>query len=269
MSKRSLTWSFFVALVVLYASLFSHVDRVKEQGEHDLQPLAPKAFYDATGYLKQLSAEIVFIKTKLFLGSDPNADRRQKNMPVLSAYFKQVAVMHPLLSDTYYMAESALSWVSPEYAARANDILKIGIQSHQDVYLFPFFMGFNYFYHLHEPEEGAKWLKRASEYEGAPKWFAHFASILAARGGNISGGLAWLRMMLSTADDENEKKRYVADIAEYEKAMLVLKAIERYKAKLKRAPEKLEDLVPEFLDALPAMTGRFSLDYKQGKLFLR
>ncbi len=269
MNKRSLAWPFFVAVVVLYAFLFNHVDRVKEQGGHDLQPLAPKAFYDATGYFKQLSAEILFIKTKLFLGSDPNADRRQKNMPVLSAYFKQVAVMHPLLSDTYYMAESALAWVSPDYAIRANEILKIGIQSHKGAYFLPFFMGFNYFYHLQEPEEGAKWLKRASEYEGSPKWFAHFASILTARGGNISGGLVWLRMMLSTADDENEKQRYVGDIAEYEKAMLVLEAIEDYKAKKKRAPKKLEDLVPEFLEALPPMAGHFSLDYHQGKLSLR
>jgi len=269
MNQRSSTWPFFMVLVVCYAVLFNHLDSVKEQGEHDLQPLAPKAFYDATGYLKQLSAEMLFIKTKLFLGSDPNADRRHKNMLVLSTYFKQVAVMHPLLSDTYYMAESALAWVAPEYATRANEILKIGIKSHKDIYLFPFFMGFNYFYYLHEPEEGAKWLMRASKYDGAPKWFAHFASILAARGGNISGGLAWLRMMLSTADDENEKKRYVADIAEYEKAMLVLEAIERYKAKLKRAPETLEDLVPEFLGALPSMKGRFSLDYQHGKLLLR
>jgi hypothetical protein len=259
---------FFIVLVI-YGFNFAHLDKVTAKGHEDLPPLAPSAFYDITGYLKQLTAEVLFIRTKVFLGGDVDSKRYKKNIPTLSDYYKQVADMHPYFLDTYFMTETTLAWVSPDSAKSANEILEVGAEYRDDTFLFPFFMGFNYFRHLNNPKQASHWLKKAAEFEGAPTWFGHLAAILDAKGGDISGGLIWLKAMARSTQEPSEKARYLADIKEYEKAMIVFNAIERYREKTGAILPNLESLIPEFLPRLPQMKMGFHLIYKDGELRLQ
>jgi hypothetical protein len=76
--------------------------------------------------------------------------------------------------------------------------------------------------------------------------------------------------MYASMEDGEEKERYAADIQEFEKAMVVQAALERYATKSGGVyPEKLSDLVPEELHMLPKFSDKFYLDYQPPQLFLK
>ena len=60
--------------------------------------------------------------------------------------------------------------------------------------------------------------------------------------------------MLKAEEDEGMRERYKKDIAEFEKAYTVQKAINEFRSKHGHMPEVLDDLIPEFLSALPDLS---------------
>ena len=65
--------------------------------------------------------------------------------------------------------------------------------------------------------------------------------------------------MLQGEQDETMKARYKRDIAAFEKAWAVQKAIFAYRKTHGRLPSTLDALVPEFLPSLPELGGDFLL----------
>jgi len=109
----------------------------------------------------------------------------------------------------------------------------------------------------------------ASRIEGAPRWLAHFAGVLAAEGGNIRTGLVWLKAMFASNKDEAERQRYEKEIKAFEQGLLVQTALEQYIHKLGRSPETLDDLVPDYIGQLPDFEHVYRLEYKRPNLSLK
>jgi len=256
------------ALIVVYGILFSAQETEQGRGIVTLTPVLPIALQRTLGYLRQFGAEMLYIKAAVFLGGRAAGTPPQTYADTLAEHFQTISQLHPKLLDTYYMGESSLSWINAEQARRANQILETGVRARPDEWVIPFFIGFNEFRYLNHPARAAGWLQQASEIKNAPPWLGHLSAILSARGGDILGGLAWLRAMKIAETDEATKKLYDMDIAEFEKAAYVLGAIAAYERIHGKPPLTLEALSPVFLKHLPKMHQGFVLDYKRPNLRL-
>ncbi len=229
----------------------------------------PYELHKAQGYLRQLAAELLYIKTVVFIGGREPGTDPESYAEQLANNFYIMANLHSKLQDIYYVCESTLSWINTGSARHANEVLDMGIQSLPDQWFIPFFAGFNHFRYLNEPTEASAYLRNASLINGAPIWIGHLSAMLAAQGGNIRTGLLWLKAMLATEEDETAKLRYMAAIADFEKATLVLQAIASYEKQHGAPPSSLQELVPEQFDHLPVVRDMFILDYVPPHLYLR
>ena len=251
----------FASIFLIYFSTFL----LQEQQIKFIQPqltqtLPAKVHKIAAGYMYQLWAEMLYIKTTVFLGGLKNPGQvDQESALGLAEHFQVISDLHPDFIDTYFMCESSLSSLGPEYARETNAVLEKGMRAKPDNWILPFFKGFNHFRYLDEPREAGAILYSASQLPGAPVWLGHLAGILSAEGGDIRAGLIWLKAMLVTEKDEAIKERYHKEIIIFQKAVRVLKAIEDYTNLFNHPPRILEDLVPQYISHLPKIEGGFIL----------
>lgn len=250
----------FFLLLFVYGMFFSLQEkRFSESSQQLSHPLPPVIQKAALGYLRQLGGEMQFIKASVFYGGvKPGRDPLEYAEP-LAQHFIAGAVLHPHFIDTYFLCQATLPYINDEYVVQANSVLSMGEKALPDNFVLPFFIGFNHFYHLKEPQDAARFLKIASEKPNGPTWLGHLASILAAEGGDIYGGLIWLKAMLSAEEDELMRERYQHSIAMFERAVTVQQAIDSYKKQQGNYPAKLSDLVPDILPALPEFDSPFRL----------
>lgn len=255
--------SFFCIFFLLYCLSFFLQEQFTQITPIKLShPLPTKVQKVALGYLKQLRAEIGFIKTNIFLGgTEPGRDPLTYATSLAHNFFT-ITELHPLFLDTYFLCQSSLPYINDENAQKANKIHEKGIKALPENWVLPFFVGFNHFYYLNNPQKASEILYHASYLPEAPqKPLQSLASILAAEGGNIYGGLLWLKGMLATEKDETMRERYKKRITIFEQAVVVQKAIERYKKQYNHYPLSLDALTPEILKSLPELSPPFSLSW--------
>jgi hypothetical protein len=261
--------SFLLAFLALYG--FSFIAQERNFSGAPLQlghPLPPTLQKIALGYLKQLGGEVQFIKASVFNGGLEGGRDPLEYAEPLAGHLTAAVQLHPRFIDTYFLSQATLPYINADYALRANDILAHGAAALPDNIVPPFFTGFNYFYHLKDPGAAARFLREASQLPGAPAFLGHLASTLAAEGGDIYGGLIWLRTMLAAEDDEHMRQRYQHSITQFERAVLVQQAILVYKQREGRYPEELQTLVPAILPALPELEPPFILSWNPPTLRL-
>ncbi len=250
----------FTSILFIYLSAFVVQERQVRHVPPHLSPTLPaKVHKVAAGYMYQLLAEMLYIKTTVFLGGRTPDEEDQSYAPTLADHFSVISTLHPDFIDTYFMCESSLSSLGPDSARKTNAVLEKGMAAKPDNWILPFFKGFNHFYYLNEPLEASTVLYSTSQLPDAPTWLGHLASMLSAKGGDIYAGLIWLKAMLSTENDEITQARYRNEIIVFEKAVQVLKAIREYENNFNYSPPTLEDLVPRFLPGIPKLEEGYAL----------
>lgn len=259
----------FCCLLLAYGGLFQHQELLFREEPIELAfPLAASVQKAALGYLRQLGGEMLFIKANVFLGGVKPGRDPYDYAESLTKHLDGAAALHPPFVDTYFVCNGSLPYIGPEYVLEANRILEKGMVAMPDNVLWPFFVGFNFFYHLNEPIEAARYLKIASEKPTAPSWLGHLASTLAAKGGDIKGGVIWLKGMLAAEEDEKTREHYQQSLAIFEQAASVQQAIENYTARHGQPPSDLPALVPEFMAKIPQFPADYELAYSPPTLRL-
>jgi hypothetical protein len=252
-----------LSLVVVYALLFSQHERFSHWAQPQLSfPLPASVEKAVLGYIRQLGGEFHFIKSSLYVGALSARRQDLSGADNLAANLDSAAELNPPFVDTYFYCESFLAPQGQVHVRQANAILKKGIAARPQSWLLPFFLGFNHINYLGEPREAADALKAASERPTAPSWLGHLASVLAAKGGDINTGLMWLRAMHANEKNEAVRRGYADDIADYEKALEVQKAVRAFSSRYGREPRALNALVPEFLSGLPVFKGNLILKWE-------
>lgn len=253
----------FFLLLFSYGALFSlQESRFSESSQQLSHPLPPVIQKIALGYLHQLGGEMQFIKASVFYGGlKPGRDPLEYAEP-LAQYFTAAASLHPQFIDTYFLCQATLPYINNDYARYANTVLAQGMTALPDNIVLPFFAGFNHLYHLDEPLEAARLFHLAAARPNGPPMLEHLANILSAEGGNIYAALIGLRGMYASEKNEQVKMRYAEEIAAFEKAVTVLNAIQRHEKIKGTPPVALNDLVPEYLPAIPDIGPIFTLEWK-------
>lgn len=255
---------FFAGLVVLYGYIFVVQEQRVLVKNSSLEFAPPVNFHKvAAGYLKQLAAEVLFIKTSVFLGGLQPDTPPANYVDALGNNFEVMTSLYPRFLDPYYFCQAFLPSISPEAARKADTVLETGIAAYPNDFMLRFFRGSNFFLAMNEPLKGAKAFAEAATLPNAPPVLGHLAALLSARGGNIVAGLISLKTMLAAEKDEGVRARYQKEIAAFEQAMNVQKALNAYADKygLSLPPKSLEQLVPEFLPRLPEIKDSFILVY--------
>lgn len=254
--------SLFTTIFLVYGYSFFYQEHLFQQSVDQLPfPLPASIQRTALGYLHQLGAEMLYIKTTVFLGGLEPGQDSEDYASSLAKNFSAISTLHPEFVDTYYQCESSMTGISDEYTIEANKILERGMAALPDNWVLPFFVAFNHFFELNQPKDAAVILRRVSLMPSAPAWFGHLASMLAAEGGDIYAGLMWLKGMLAIEEDELRRERYQKDIFAFEQALLVLQATFEYRNRHNRPPPTLDALVPDFLPHIPEFDGKYILSW--------
>ena len=252
-----------ILLMIVYGILFqTHERQSSKIGPHLSMALPSPVQEVILGYLKELGAEMLFIKTAAFWGRNDLPKNHEEYAESLAQNFHVMTDIYPEFIDPYYLCESSLSYINYDSASSANEILLKGVNSHPDNMILPFFRGFNYFYYMDQPKEAAAVFSDLASRPDAPSWFGHLAGILSARGGDLYGGLMTLKAMLSTEEDEAMKGRYQRSIMNFENAIRVHEATEKFFVKNGRYPQQLNNLIPQFLVKIPNFDDGFSLKWE-------
>lgn len=261
---------FLAVLILLYVFVFAVLEEKKQENENVLEIALPVNFYKITaGYLKQLAAEMLFVKSSVFVGGIKPGIAPESYVGALGNNFDVMTGLYPYFVDPYYFCQAFLPSVSIEAASKANEILARGIIAHPDDLILRFFYGTNFFLEMNEPLKGAKVFMEAAKLPNAPPMFAHLAAVLSAEGGDITAGLISLKIMFETEKDEIVRKRYQQEIVVFEQALKVQSALSAYSNRYGNVPTTLERLVPEFLSALPEINNFFVLVYDPPNISLQ
>jgi tetratricopeptide (TPR) repeat protein len=251
------------SFILVYGLAFSILDHTFQNRDVHLQPALPAKIQQvASGYLSQITSEILFIKTSVFLGGVKPGTPATTYAEPLANNFEVMTSLYPEFIDPYLFNQSFLAPISQESAQRANAILNTGIKTFPNNFVLRFFYAFNYYSYLNEPLKAAKAFEDAATLPDAPPMFGHLAALFSAQGGNITAGLVMLQAMLAAEQNEVVRERYQQEIETFEKALTVEKAIFSYTKRYHSPPEKLEDLVPEYLKYLPEIQHNFILIYE-------
>lgn len=256
--------------IAAYSSLFfAQEHQISQQINNNLTPTIPIQALEIAGhtYLTQLIAEVLYIKVAVYYGG-LKKESNPENLNIMAEHFKAMSQLHPKMIDIYYRTESALPHRGKNYVKMTNKILEKGRIAIPNEVVLPFFEGFNYLNYLGQPRKAAEILKVASEIPNAPRWIGHLASILMAGEGNIRSGLALLQGMHASVQSKDEKERYQKDIQAFKKALLVQQALNHYKRQHGNSAERLNQLVPTYIKALPSFKQNYYLKYEPPSLSL-
>lgn len=260
----------YTCLILSYGVLFWYQEQRIQKQNMTLNLALPAKFYRiATGYGKQLVAEMLFIRTSVFLGDVPAGTPTESYESALANNLEVITRLYPHFLDPYYFCNGFLASISEDSAARAAGIFETGIDAYpEDIYLH-FFYGTNFFLWMNEPLKAAKAFEEAAKIPDAPAMFQHLAAILSAQGGEIAAGLMSLKTMHAAEENEMVRARYEEEIAIFEQALEVQQALNAYIARFGSAPETLDRLVPKFIDRIPKINTSFVMDYSPPNLHLK
>lgn len=259
---KSTRFILLTGLIFLYTSLFSVQAKRGVEREVFLQAAMPVEFYQiAAGYLKELVAEMLFVRSIVFIGGVKTGTSEKTYVDSLGNNFEVMTQLYPRFLDPYYISQAFLPHVSLDAATQTNRILETGIKAYPEDVVLRFFHGTNFFLFMNEPLKGAKAFEVAAKLPEAPPMFAHLAAILSAEGGNIAAGLISLKAMVAIEKEESVKMRYMEEIEIFEQVLTVQKAILEYSNIYGVAPDSLEQLIPRFVIHLPEINDSFVLVY--------
>jgi hypothetical protein len=143
-------------LVVLYVFFFTVQEQKTQTLDISLELALPVSFYKiSAGYIKQLAAEMLFIRTSVFLGGVRPDTPPKSYADALGNNFEVMTQLYPRFIDPYYFCNSFLPPISPESAAKASTIFETGITAYPDDLILRFFYGTNFFLSMNEPLRGA------------------------------------------------------------------------------------------------------------------
>ncbi|TLM68919.1 MAG: hypothetical protein FDZ69_01570 [Deltaproteobacteria bacterium] len=252
---------FPAAALVCYLTLFAITDQYFREARITIQaPLPAVVQRVALGFLRHLGAELLYVKAAVFLGAHPDLrPKEEESAEALRQNFDVLTELYPEFKDGYYLAQSSLAHISPEYAGHAITLLDRGVAAYPDDLILPFFQGFNHYYYRDEASHAAEIFAELAKHPEAPSWLGHLAAVLSARDGELYAGLLSLQVMHATEEDEYSKARYARDIEIFKQAIGIQEATKAYAQKYGQPPRHLNDLVPEYFSRLPDIGSEFEL----------
>jgi len=202
------------------------------------------------GY-QQMAADLIWLKAVQHLG-----EKHQTRAGYLSAYHA-VDVLTDV-DPTFVFAYQAAGTVLGVWAGLPREsiaLLTKGMRNHPEVWQLPFYVGYDYFYELHDPVMGARYFRIASVLPGAPDYLPRLAARMTVEVGDPQAALEFLQRLYQQTEDEQVRQglaRRMKEVIVERDIRFLEEGVRRYKARYGKLPVKLEDLVTrEMIPKIP------------------
>ena len=193
------------------------------------------------GY-RQMAADLIWLKAVQHFG-----ERKQTTEGYLWAYHAVDVLtdVDPKFAFAYQAAGIVLGvWANLPRESIA--LLTKGMRHNPEVWQLPFYVGYDYFYEVHDPVQAAKYLRIASELPGAPAYLPKLAARMTVEAGDPDAALEFLQRLYQQLQDERLRESLVQRMKEVvaERDIRFLEeGVRRYKSRYGKLPANLNDLV--------------------------
>ncbi len=254
----------FFLLVGLCGYSFHSVDRMRQAQAPppQLMLLPSKEMTRVVSFGNHiLLAQLIFYNSMFYVGS---LDSPPTTAMSRELYHTLDAVTHldPYNMDAYYFAQGLMSW-KPSLIEPLNSLLRRGMAHRPWDWYLPFFYGFNQFYFLKNPKEGAIYFKKAYQLNPTDSYLPTLIARLYYQANETAVAVAYLEEMLRTTTSDNLRKWMGVRLQALRSVMSLEDAIDRYLERYNSKPHSLEALVEGgVLEAIPPdpYGGKFYLD---------
>jgi tetratricopeptide (TPR) repeat protein len=245
-----------VLLIVMHLFLYGETSAEKNQLDSNVRVnyVLPAEFSKVAALdFEGLAADFQLLQGIFFIGD--KIERSElidtDDWDYFTRIIKVVISLDPYFYDTYHLATGMLTWGSGRYED-AIDILETARHFNPKDYRFPYHIGFIYFYFLDDAQKGAQYFELASRIPDAPPLLASLASRLAYYKGNYKFSIDLLERMLSSERSPEIRQYYEQRLDALRGALIIEKAIQKYKVKYSRLPTSLQELqAAKLLETLP------------------
>lgn len=148
-----------------------------------------------------LAADVLWIKAIGYFGGHALSDREY---PWLHHILDQVTTLDPSFKYPYLFGGIVLA-VERESAEESIALLTKGMTQYPGEWRYPFYIGFNAFYHLHDPERAALFMRHAASLPGSPEYVPRLAASLMAESGRVAAAVLFLETMAEGSRSESER----------------------------------------------------------------
>jgi hypothetical protein len=194
------------------------------------------------GY-RQIAADLIWLKAVQHFG-----ERQQTSEGYRWAY-RAVDVLtdlDPKFVLAYQVAGTILGvWANLPQESIA--ILSKGMANNPEVWQFPFYLGYDYFYELHDPFNAAKYFRIASTLPGVPEYLPKLAARMTVEAGDPDAALEFLEKLYTKVKDDPKLREGLAlrirEVTAERDIRVLEQAVQRYKGLQGRLPATLDDLV--------------------------
>jgi hypothetical protein len=226
--------------------------------------VSPALLEIAAGEFKGLLADYLLLKASTFLGG--RYQTTDSDREAVYTLFRQSIALDPYFFQTCYYIQGYLPWEG-KMPKKAIELLEI-CKTHRYWDWNPcFFIGFDYFYFLHDNLAASKYLMEGSKRPDAPLLLGMLGARLAQKGGQTEAAIIFLKTMYETADNKDTKKQIKQRIKALTGVLILEKGIEQFKERFGHPPKKLEELLTaEILEQLPQNPYQTPYTYENGQI---
>ncbi len=266
-------WALPGILLLVFGGLAVGLLAIVERQRPPEARAAELAYLPKGEYLKvavlgyhQIVADLIWLKAVQHFG-----ERQQTKKGYKWAYHAVDVVtdLDPKFSFAYRAAGTILGvWAGLVQESIA--ILSKGMRHNPEVWELPFYLGYDYFFELHDPKSAALYFQKAAELPGSPAYLPKLAARMTVEAGDPVAALEFLERLYRQMQDEQLRKgleRRMREVAVERDIRSLEEAVHQYKVRHKKNPGKLEDLVKAgIIPQVPIepLGGTYQLNAKDG-----
>lgn len=249
MRRFGILFGLLLCLAVVHVSLLQRVDRARRQlpvpRDHGYVLPGPLLGVVAGEY-RGLAADVCFLQGMVAYGRtlEKGAGEVEERRIWQHVYrlLDASTDLDPYFFDPYYFANAVLNR-KPVLVEKVNALLAKGVERRDWDWVLPFYLGFNYFYYLHDNIRAAEYLMLGARRPDAMPLLATLGARLAYRGNRTENAIVFLREILRNANDEKTQELYRTRLEALEKTYLLEQAVRLYRRKFDRWPKSLQTLL--------------------------
>ncbi|MFQ5780558.1 MAG: tetratricopeptide repeat protein [Nitrospiria bacterium] len=146
----------------------------------------------------QMAADLLWIKTIGYFGGHFMTD---KEYPWLYHILTLIIDLDPRFDFPYYFGGIILS-LEASQVDKANQILERGIEAYPEKWEYPFYIGFNYFYHQKDAAKAVPYIEKASSLPESPAYLKSLTGSLYAKTNKNEAAVRFYREAYRNATDD-------------------------------------------------------------------
>jgi len=264
--KRS---ALFMLVLGLCGFSFYKVDRMRQTQAlpPQLMLLPSKEMTRVVAFGNEiLLAQLIFYNSMFYVGSLEGPPTTTDSLELYHT-LDTVTYLDPYNMDGYYFAQGLMSW-NLALLEPLNSLLRRGMAHRSWDWYLPFFYGFNQFFFLKKPKEGASYFKKAYQLNPRNTFLPTLIARLHYEADETEVAIDFLEEMIRNTTSQKLSQWMAVRLQALRAVSLLEDAITRYRARHESEPGNLGMLVEGgMIEAIPAdpYGGEFYLD-QQGRV---